>query len=262
MRLFLFILITLIMLPVFASVDNLQVNGYYFGENLIVINPMVGDHYSVESVKVNNVITEDEINSSVFEIDFSALGLKIGSRVEINISYVGSSGKPEIYNPEVLEPESNFSFVTCNFDKKDLTITWSIEGSPGEESFEVEQYRWEKWVRIGMVDPNDSVSYNQYSKKVDAHSGKNLYRIKIIDSRGIINYSPSLKYLSRDAEITIVNKKYEEEIVFSGTTMFQLYDEKGILIRSGISDRIDVRDIDEGKYWVNYGVATELIKVK
>ena len=262
MRLLIFLLISSLLMPAFATVDNLQVSGYYFGENLIVINPMIGDHYAVESVKVNDIPTEDEINSSVFEIDFEALDLKIGSRVEVKISYVVSSVKPEIYNPEALEPESNFSFVGCSFDKKDQKIIWSIEGSPGEESFEIEHYRWEKWVRIGMVEPGESIAYNQYSKKVDAHSGKNLYRIKIIDSKGMINYSPALKYLSREAEIAIVNKKYDEEIVFSGSTMFQLYDEKGILIRSGISDRIDVRDLDEGKYWVNYGVLTELIKVK
>ncbi|PLW92530.1 MAG: hypothetical protein C0592_10340 [Marinilabiliales bacterium] len=262
MRQILFVLISLIVFPSFATVDNMQVNGYYFGENLIVINPMIGGRYAVETVKVNNVPTEDEINSSVFEIDFQALGLKVGSRVEVLISYVVGSEKPEIYNPEVLEPESNFSFVACDLDKKERLITWTIEGSPGEESFEIEQYRWEKWVRIGMVEPGDSVSFNKYSKKVDAHSGKNLYRIKIIDSKGMINYSPSLKYLSREAPISIVNKKFDEEIIFSAPTMYQLYDEKGILLDAGISERVSLSSYEEGKYWVNYGIQTELIKIK
>ena len=262
MRQILFVLISLIVFPSFATVDNMQVSGYYFGENLIIINPMIGDRYAVESVKVNNIVTEDEINSSVFEIDFEALELKVGSRVEVLISYVVSSEKPVVYNPEVLEPESNFSFNTCDFDRKEQTISWSIEGSPGEEAFEIEQYRWEKWVRIGMVEPGDSVSYNNYIKKVDAHSGKNLYRVKIIDSQGMINYSPSMKYLSREEPVVITNKKYDEEVLFSATTMFQLYDEKRILVRAGVSDKIVVSDLEGGKYWVNYGIQTELIKIK
>lgn len=262
MRLFVFILISSFLMPVFATVDNMQLSGYYFGKNLIVINPMIGNRYSVESVKVNNVPTNDEINSSVFEIDFEALNLKIGARVEVSIEYIVSTERPQIYNPEVLEPESNFSFVSCNFDRKEQAISWSIEGSPGEELFEIEQYRWGKWVRIGIVQPGDSVSYNTYYKKVDAHSGKNLYRIKIVDSKGMINYSPQLKYLSRDLPIVITNKKFDEEIVFSGTTMYQIYDEKGILVDSGISDRISVVSLKEGKYWLNYGNTTEMIKVK
>lgn len=262
MRLFIFILISSFLMPTFATVDNLQVSGYYFGKNLIVINPMIGERYAVESVRVNNSLTKDEINSSVFEIDFDALNLKIGSRVEVLISYVVSSEKPEIYNPEVLEPESNFSFVGCKIDKKDQVISWSIEGSPGEEAFEIEQYRWEKWVRVSMVEPGDSTSFNNYSKKVDVHSGKNLFRIKIIDSKGMIDYSPSLKYLSREEPVIITNKKFEEEIDFSGATMYQLYDEKGILKLSGISDKVDVSSLESGKYWVNYGTTTEFVKIK
>jgi hypothetical protein len=262
MRLIIFLLISSFIIPTFATVDNIQVSGYYFGKNLIVINPMIGNRYAVESVKVNNIPTEDEINSSVFEVDFKALGLSIGSRVEVSISYVVSTTKPEIYNPEVLEPESNFSFATCDLDKKEQIISWTIEGSSGEGAYEIEQYRWEKWVRIAIVEPEDSIAFNKYEKKVDVHSGKNLFRIKVIDSNGLINYSPSLKYLSRLSPVVISNKNFDEEIVFSGITMYQLYDEKGLLILSGTADKVDVSSLESGRYWINYATETQLIKIK
>lgn len=245
-----------------ATIDNLKVNGYYFGENLIVMNPMIGNRYVVEHVKVNGTSTNDEIESSVFEIDFLALGLKIGDKVEILISYVVSTEKPQIYNPQVLEPESNFSFEFCQLDKKNQKINWTIKGSPGEEPFEIEQYRWDKWVRIGTMFSKDSISLNKYEKSFDAHKGKNLYRIKIVDSKGMIIYSPSLKFLSRQDEIFIENKKFNEEILFSGKTMYQIYDEKGTLCLSGNKIVVDITSMESGKYWINFDNKTEMIKIK
>ena len=245
-----------------ATVDNLKVSGFYFGQNLIVMNPMIGNRYAVEHVKVNDMSTEDEIESSVFEIYFEALGLKIGDKVEVLISYVVSTEKPQIYNPQVLEPESNFSFVSCQLDKKEQIIKWEIKGSPGKESFEIEQYRWDKWVRLGVVLPTDSVFLNKYEKSFDAHKGKNLYRIKIIDSKGMIIYSPSLKFLSRQDEIFIENKKINEEILFTGKTMYQIYDEKGVLCLSGNKILVDITSLESGKYWINFDNKTEMIKIK
>ncbi len=261
MRLFIFL--TFLASMLFANATEvLQINGNYYGKNLIVINPMTDGGYVVQSVKVNGKATSDEIRSSVFEIDFERQGIKSGSKIKVQIFYLAGKAKPKIYNPQVLEPESNFSFIACDFNKKEQIINWSIKGSPGKEDFEIEQYRWEKWVRVGIVKTSDSVSYNKYSKKVEAHSGKNLYRIKIIDSKGLIKHSPSLKYLSRTTPVSISNKKIDEKIIFSEKTMYQIYNEKGVFMQSGHSDSVDIKELEEGKYWINYDNQTKLIKIK
>lgn len=245
-----------------AELDRITMSGFYFGHNLVVINPMVGDRFAVESVEVNGMKTNDEIQSSVFEIDFSAVGLQQGDKVSIAISYHSGSHRPVIYNPEALEPASNFAFQTTLLNKKSDEIEWTITGAPGSESFEIEQYRWEKWVRVGTVSPSDSISYNAYRSKVIPHYGKNMFRIKLVDPKGNIIYSVPVKFSSKTPEVMLLKTTVDNIIEFSGTTMYQIYDEKGVKWLSGTGTSVDISTLASGKYWVNYDNKTELVKKK
>lgn len=262
MKAFTFFLLFLITVGnVFSTTDNITLSGNYFGKNLIVINPLLGESFSVQSVYVNNKLSSDEIASSVFEIDFAALGISIGAEVSVTIEFNAAGPKPTIYNPEVLKSESNFSFTRAIIDKKTNKITWAIAGSPGEEPFEVEQYRWDKWVRIGTVLPRDSFSINEYNCAFVAHSGKNLFRVKLIDSNGNTVYSPSIKYQSKTPEVMLANNKVSERIEMSDETMYQLYDEKGNLLLYGTASFVDVIGLEKGTYWLNFDNKTqEIIK--
>ncbi|MPM20386.1 hypothetical protein SDC9_66816 [bioreactor metagenome] len=243
-------------------VDRLTVNGFYFGKNLVVINPMHGDRFTVESVEVNGNRTSDEINSSVFEIDFSALNLNQGDPVNVSIVYFIGPEKPVVYNPEALDAVSNFSFSSSFLDKKTDKLGWTISGSPGNETFEIEQYRWEKWVRVGTVEAKDSTSLNAYSCKINPHSGKNLFRVKLVDPKGNIAYSAPVKLLSKTAEVMLLKTTVDTEIEFSGETLYQIYDEKGTKKLSGSGSKVDVTTLESGRYWVNYDNKTEQVKKK
>lgn len=243
-------------------VDQMTLNGYYFGKNLVVINPLVGDHFAVESVEVNGSKTNDEIQSSVFEIDFSALGLEQGQKVSVSIRYLVGDQKPLVFNPEALEPSSNFAFVSAIIDRKTEALEWSISGSPGNETFEIEQFRWEKWVRIGSVNPKDSISVNTYRTNVTPHFGKNLFRIKLVDTKGNIIYSPSVRLNSKATEVFMEKTTVTDQIVFSASTMYQVYDEKGFKWFSGTGSSIDISTLEPGRYWVNYDNKTEEVKKK
>jgi len=245
-----------------SVVDQMTLSGYYFGKNLVVINPLMGDHFAVESVEVNGNKTNDEIQSSVFEIDFSALGLEQGQKVSVAIRYYVGEQKPLVFNPEALEPGSNFSFVTATIDRKTDELEWIINGSPGNETFEVEQYRWEKWVRVGSVNPTDSFASNAYHSMVIPHYGKNLFRIKLVDTKGNIVYSPSVRLNSKATEVFMEKTTVTDEIVFSASTMYQVYDERGIKWFSGTGTSIDISSLEPGRYWVNYDNKTEEVKKK
>ncbi len=263
MRIFCFFSFLFLTAGLFAnSVDRINVNGYYFGKNLVVINPMIGDRFVVESVEVNGNRTNDEIQSSVFEIDFLALGLQQGEKVSIAINYYTGNQKPVIFNPEALEPASNFSFTSAVLDRKTEMLEWTITGSPGNEKFEVEQYRWEKWVRVTSVDPKDSIRINTYHSKIVPHSGKNMFRIKLVDEKGNIIYSTPVKLASKLPEVFLEKTTVETEIVFSSETMYQIYDEKGVKWLSGTGATVDISTLASGKYWVNYDNKTELVKKK
>ncbi|HBG71224.1 MAG: hypothetical protein A2W93_02085 [Bacteroidetes bacterium GWF2_43_63] len=257
-----FVSLVLQAIPQNNNVDRLTITGYYFGKNLVVINPMNGDRFAVESVEVNGNKTSDEINSSVFEIDFSALELNQGDPVSVNISYYIGAENPIVFNPDALEATSNFSFKSSFLEKKTEKMAWTITGSPGTEAFEVEQYRWEKWVRIGTVNAKDSVSQNTYSCKIVPHFGKNLFRVKLVDPKGNIAYSTPVKLQSKTPEVLLVKTTVDTQVDFSGETLYQIYDEKGAKMLSGTSTSVDVTSLPSGKYWVNYDNKTELIKKK
>ncbi len=248
--------------PQSNMVDRLTINGYYFGKNLVVINPLNGDRFAVESVEVNGAPTADEINSSVFEIDFSALALNQGDPVSVSINYYVGAENPVVFNPEALEAASNFSFKTSYLEKKTEKLAWTIAGSPGTEVFEVEQYRWEKWVRVGTVNAKDSTSLNTYSCKITPHFGKNLFRVKLVDPKGNIAYSAPVKLQSKTPEVMLLKTTVETQIEFSGETLYQIYDEKGSRLLNGTGSIVDVSSLAAGKYWVNYDNKTELIKKK
>lgn len=240
-----------------SATESLKISGSYFGKNLIVINPMKGESFAVKSVTVNSTITDDEIQSSVFEIDLGKLGLGLGEKINISIEYDAGGEKPTIYNPDVIQLENNFAFITSLIDKKTNKITWTITGSPGEESFEIEQFRWEKWVRVGMINPGDSTSANAYSCDFTPHFGKNMYRIKLVNASGTTIYSQQIKYQSKLPEVFIQSSKAENIISFSAETMYQVFNEKGIMVLNGTGNQIDVSTLEKGRYYINYDNKTE-----
>src|SRR6185369_9372563 len=145
--------------------------GNYQGKNLYIQNPFGsgGVGFCVTEVKVNGNITTDEINSSAFEVDMKPHKLNIGDKVEIKIFHKEDC-KPKILNPEVLKPKSTFEVVSMTAEP-DGTVKWSTKSETGKLAFAVEQFRWNKWVKVGEVEGNGTPTSNDYSFKVTPVSG-------------------------------------------------------------------------------------------
>ncbi|MBA2611218.1 MAG: hypothetical protein H0U95_04550 [Bacteroidetes bacterium] len=93
--------------------ENITFEGYYSGKNVFVKNSFgaSGVGYCVAETKVNGNVTKDEINANLFQIDLSAVGLKQGEKVKIEISYYKGCtplSKPMIINPAVLANSNTF----------------------------------------------------------------------------------------------------------------------------------------------------------
>lgn len=245
-----------------SNYKSISINGNYYGKNLIVINPIVNDEFAVESVIVNGITTSDEIKSSAFEIDFSLLKLNIGDTVSVNIKYKSELETPIIFNPEVIENNTSFVFSSVEIDKKAEYLFWSINAVESIEKFEVEQFRWEKWVHVAYVSPNDSVLKNVFQCKINSHNGKNAWRVKSISSNGNLSFSKPVKYSNRIPEVSMDNAKVSDKISFSASTMYQIYSDKGEKLLSGSASVIDVSTLQPGNYWINYDNKTESFKKK
>jgi len=250
-------LIGLIISTAGFSVSVIVLEGNYQGKNIYVQNPFSasGVGFCVQEVKVNGKVTTDEIGSSAFEIDLKALHLNIGDKVEVKITHKDGC-KPKVLNPEVLKPKSTFEIQTIGVDK-DLILKWSTKNESGKLTYIVEQFRWNKLVKVGEVDGKGTAEPNSYSFKIVPHSGKNTFRVKQIDYSGQPRISKSCDYSASLPEITFSPAKPTKDITFlAGSTptetMFEVYDQYGNIVKRGFASSVDVSNLPKGSYYLLY----------
>ncbi|MBL4578022.1 MAG: hypothetical protein JKX74_06080, partial [Flavobacteriales bacterium] len=121
------------------------------------------------------------------------------------------------------------------------------------KSFIVEQFRWNKWVKIASVVHPDKIYGLNYSYEIsDLHSGENIFRVKqlIKGQRGEkservtmngIETAPILK-------LDLANNK----ISFSRDTSYEIYNAFGNFITKGYESEIDCTVLEAGSYFMNY----------
>ena len=241
----------------FAQGGVIILEGNYQGKNLYVQNPFGsgGVGFCVTEVLVNGNITTDETNSSAFEIDFKPHKLAIGEKVEIKIKHKDDC-KPKVLNPEVLKPKSTFEVISMTVDK-DGSVKWSTKSETGKLAYAVEQFRWNKWVKVGEVDGIGTPATNNYTFKVAPHSGKNQVRVRQTDYSGQPRLSKPIDFTSEVPEVTFAPVKASKDINFVAgdkpiETMYEIYDQYGNVVKRGFGSTVDVSNLAKGGYFLNY----------
>lgn len=254
-------ILLLILAAVFTLSDSyagvIVLEGHYQGKNLYVQNPFAGSGvgFCTFEVTVNGEVTTDEINSSAFEIDFTSRQLTLGESVIVKIKHKDDC-KPKVLNPEVLKPKSTFDVEQIGIDANNL-FSWKTSNETGKLTFVIEQYRWNKWVKVGEVEGKGSKDLNAYSFSITPHSGENHFRVKQVDYSGKPRYSPSAKMMSMKEEVTFSPIKVSKEIIFSNETLYEIYDSYGNIVKKGFGGNVDVSNLKKGIYYLNYDVKTE-----
>ncbi|MFO7862642.1 MAG: hypothetical protein R6U85_01460, partial [Salinivirgaceae bacterium] len=143
---------------------KIDLHGIYQGENIYVMNPFANDNvgFCVSRVTVNDQVTTDEINSSAFEIDLSVYEFQVGEKLHIVIEH-SNNCVPKVLNPEVLKAKSTYKITAMRVDRNTEELTWSTTNEKGSLPFYVEQFRWNKWIRLGTVDGKGSSGANSYA---------------------------------------------------------------------------------------------------
>lgn len=239
--------------PAWAGV--LVLEGHYQGKNLFVQNPFseAGVGFCVYEVTVNDLIATDEINSSAFEIDLGNYNLKPGEAVSVKIKHKDGCS-PTVLNPEVLRPKSTFDIVSQGVGN-DGTYKWVAANETGELMYFVEQKRWNKWVKCGEVMGVGSPGEHAYEFKVTPHSGENTFRVKQVDSTRRPRYSEAVKYTDPSVmPVTFTPAKPSKEILFSASTLYEIYDQYGNIVKRGYADKVDVSTMKKDLYYLNYDV--------
>ncbi len=241
----------------FSQGGVIILEGNYQGKNLYVQNPFGagGVGFCVTEVLVNGNITTDEINSSAFEVDFKPHKLNIGEKVEIKIKHKEDC-KPKVLNPEVLKPKSTFEVISMTIDK-DGTVKWSTKSETGKLAFAVEQFRWNKWVKVGETDGVGTPGTNNYTFKITPHSGKNQVRVRQTDYSGQPRLSKPVDFMSDEPDVTFAPAKVSKDISFVANdkpkeTMYEIYDQYGNVVKRGFGSMVDASNLAKGGYFLNY----------
>lgn len=233
---------------------ELILKGIYCGENLYVNNPTFPSEtgFCITALKVNNKEVSDIINSNTFEIDFYSLDIKSNDSIIIKITHK-SDCKPQIINPEVLLPKGGFTITSFKFDIKNNNIIWTTKDENTKIPFIIEQFRWNRWIKLGEVPGNGTPAPNSYSFAINLISGYNIFRLKQITPRGKEFFSNELKYRPKIPEVIVTIEKGGEGINFSTITSYEIYDQSGKMLMSGKAMKANIYKLEKNKvYILNY----------
>jgi hypothetical protein len=243
--------LSLVCFPALAGTIVLE--GHYQGKNLFVQNPFAeaGVGFCVYEVTVNEMIATDEINSSAFEIDLGNYDLKQGDALLVKLKHKDGCS-PTVLNPEVLKPKSTFEVESITLGG-DGNLKWTTNNETGELPYVVEQKRWNKWVRCGEVMGLGTPGVHAYEFKVTPHSGENTFRVKQVDLTKRPRYSEPVKFSDPTVKsVAFTPDKPTKEIVFTGATLYEVYDQYGNIVKRGYADKFDVTSLKKGTYYLNY----------
>lgn len=247
------LLVALITICSFGSqAEVLVLNGVYQGMDVYIKNPFSGDGvgFCVFEVLVNGEVTSDEINSSAFAVDLSLFDLRIGDPVEIVIRSKADC-QPKVINPEAIKPKSTFEVTQINV-AGEADLKWTTTSESGALPFAIEQFKWNKWVKIGEVMGEGDDGPNEYMFHVRLTAGENAFRVRQTDAEGT-RTSEKITVQSSKTPVKIKSKKVFEFIEFDQETQYEVFDEYGTLVAQGFGDKVDLTEKSKGNYYVNFG---------
>lgn len=235
-----------------ANAGVYVMEGKYQNRNVYVQNSIAssGVGYCTYEVRVNGELTTDEINSSAFEIDLSALALKYGDKVQIEIKYKEGCS-PKVLNPDVLKPKPTFETQSISVDGAGL-IKWTTTNEQGSIPFTIEQFRWNKWIPVGEVDGRGLISENSYQFKATLHSGENKFRVKQSGSGNSQRFSLATTIVSGAPKLEYSVSKNNELVTFSGETLYEVYDYYGAIVKKGYGKTVNMSSLAKGGYYLCY----------
>jgi len=231
--------------------EVLVLSGVYQGKDIYVKNPVTtsGIGFCVFEVLVNGSITSDEVNSPSFAVDLAVHGLQIGAPLEITLR-LKEDCQVKILNPEAIYPTATFEVLDISLQANG-ELSWRTNQESASIPYFVEQFRWNKWSRVGEVRGEGGAGEHAYSFITYLHSGENKFRVSQLDYRGN-RQSQEVTIVSDKPEVKLLSTRVGKTIDFSGETEYELYSEFGLLLKSGRASSIDASKLARGTYYLSF----------
>jgi hypothetical protein len=143
-------------------------------------------------------------------------------------------------------------------------LKWSIAYNTGGLKGQIEQFRWNKWVKVNSFESQSLFKTNLLmndSTKVTFHFGLNKFRIKITAPTEVT--SKEMEYYNKnspdccDPGILTAGK----ELLLDTDANYEIYDKFGRLVLKGKSNKVNVTSLTKDVYYlVTDKKTTEFIK--
>ncbi len=258
-------LILLFVLNFITIKASLSIEGFYQGKNLYVQSSLCNDGfgYCATKVSVNGNTMVNHPENGAFEINFLNFNVKIGQALFIVIEH-NDGCQPKIINPEVLLPNSTFIVEKISCTNNGL-LTWSTTGESGKLTYQIEQYKWNKWIVIGEVNGEGKKTSTSYSFVLLAHSGVNKIRVSQTDNSGVTRASKEIVFENKAIKAPVLRTiNNYKTVVFlvdnvKTETKYEIYDAYGNIIKKGLNSEVDFSNLGKGIYYVNFDNKNEKI---
>ncbi len=248
-----------ILFSIVSYSQEVKLTGIHQGESLYLVNPFSsGSDFCIESILVNGKKANIDLKVSTIEVNLDRFNLKVGDNVSIIVKHKKGC-KPKFLNPKVIKVRSSFEVKSMRVGR-DKILRWTTVNESGSLDYIVEQYRWKKWSKIGVVKGTGKQTINKYEIKISDHSGENKFRVKQIDYTKRARYSKNTTYHSLLPTVTY--KKSGSKIIFSHKTTFEIYDYYGKINASGNAKEVDISKLKTGEYFLNYDNKMDMFKKK
>jgi hypothetical protein len=211
--------------------------------------------FCTNQVFVNDKLVMENIQSSAYEIDLSAL--KMNEGVTIKITHKDDC-KPKILNPQVIKASSTFTFSSFTVDKANINFVTKGERPKGK--IFVEHFVNNSWVIVKEVTGKGSPLINNYNEAGPKHhSGLNKYRIKYLESDGQVFYSTVVEFVSDLTKVEFYPARVTDFLTLSRDADYEVLDAYGNVVRKGYGTKIDMTGLTTGVYYLNVDNTTNKI---
>jgi hypothetical protein len=255
----------LFILSFISAKASLSIEGYYQGKNLYIQSSLCGDGfgYCATKVTVNGNVMAAHIQNGAFEIDFSNFHVKLGQAIFIVIEHHDEC-KPKIINPEVLLPNSTFKIEDINCSSEGF-ISWVTTAESGKLAYQIEHYKWNKWIVVGEVNGEGVKSFSKYSFTVIPHSGENKIRVSQTDNTGKKRSSKEIVFINNKIKVPRLKTQNDYKSIsfmvddIKVETKYEIYDAFGNILKKGLNSDVDFSNLAKGIYYVNFDNKNEKI---
>lgn len=137
-------------------------------------------------------------------------------------------------------------------------LHFHTSGEKGKFKYDIEQYRWKKWVRICSVWSNDSATLQHYSCRVNPHPGENRFRIRAHpDSASHKTVSRELRFENntnsvkgKDHPLVIADGRLK---IPNPANDYKIFDQFGVLRMQGRGEEANISELPRGGYFLQNG---------